>query len=83
MAQCRARVWMDLPEVHQPLSRDDMHLIMLSQNEIPVKGGAGETAWSPVVCLATSLEQGQVLRYDRGITDQYNSTVTFASMAFF
>jgi hypothetical protein len=28
-------------------------------------------------------ESGQVLRYDRGITDQYNSTVTFASMAFF
>ncbi len=28
-------------------------------------------------------EQGQVLRYDRGITDQYNSTVTFCSMAFF
>jgi hypothetical protein len=28
-------------------------------------------------------EKGQVLRYDRGITDQYNSTVTYASMAFF
>ncbi|MFQ5991691.1 MAG: AmmeMemoRadiSam system protein B, partial [Nitrospiraceae bacterium] len=28
-------------------------------------------------------EKGQVLRYDRGITDQFNSTVTFASMAFF
>lgn len=28
-------------------------------------------------------ETGQVLRYDRGITDQYNSTVTYASMAFF
>jgi AmmeMemoRadiSam system protein B len=28
-------------------------------------------------------ESGQVLRYDRGITDQYNSTVTYASMAFF
>ena len=26
---------------------------------------------------------GQVLRYDRGITDQFNSTVTYASMAFF
>jgi hypothetical protein len=24
-----------------------------------------------------------VLRYDRGITDQYNSTVTYASMAFY
>lgn len=30
-----------------------------------------------------SAEKGQVLRYDRGITDQYNSTVTYASMAFF
>lgn len=28
-------------------------------------------------------EKGQVLRYDRGITDQYNSTVTYAAMAFF
>ncbi len=28
-------------------------------------------------------EKGQVLRYDRGITDQYNSTLTYASMAFF
>ena len=28
-------------------------------------------------------EKGEVLRYDRGITDQFNSTVTFASMAFF
>jgi AmmeMemoRadiSam system protein B len=28
-------------------------------------------------------ETGQVLRYDRGITDQYNSTVTYASMVFF
>lgn len=28
-------------------------------------------------------DQGQVLRYDRGITDQYNSTVTYCSMAFY
>lgn len=28
-------------------------------------------------------EAGQVLRYDRGITDQYNSTATYASMVFF
>jgi AmmeMemoRadiSam system protein B len=28
-------------------------------------------------------ETGAVLRYDRGITDQYNSTVTYASMVFF
>ncbi len=30
-----------------------------------------------------SAEKGEVLRYDRGITDQFNSTVTYASMAFF
>ncbi len=28
-------------------------------------------------------DKGHVLRYDRGITDQYNSTVTYAAMAFF
>lgn len=28
-------------------------------------------------------EKGQVLRYDRGITDQYNSTATYASMSFY
>lgn len=28
-------------------------------------------------------EKGQVLRYDRGVTDQFNSTVTYASMSFF
>jgi hypothetical protein len=27
--------------------------------------------------------KGQVLRYDRGITDQFNSTVTYASMVFY
>jgi len=26
---------------------------------------------------------GEVLRYDRGVTDQFNSTVTYAAMAFF
>ena len=28
-------------------------------------------------------EKGQVLRYDRGITDQFNSTVTYASIALY
>lgn len=28
-------------------------------------------------------EKGEVLRYDRGVTDQYNSTVTYAAMAFY
>jgi hypothetical protein len=41
--------------------------------------------FSPIYTLLRLIEaeQGQVLRYDRGITDQYNSTVTYASMAFF
>ncbi|GKS58793.1 MEMO1 family protein [Nitrospira sp.] len=30
-----------------------------------------------------SAERGEVLRYDRGITDQFNSTVTYASIVFF
>jgi AmmeMemoRadiSam system protein B len=41
--------------------------------------------FSPIYTLLRVIEAetGQVLRYDRGITDQYNSTVTYASMAFF
>jgi AmmeMemoRadiSam system protein B len=41
--------------------------------------------FSPIYTLLRLIEaeKGQVLRYDRGITDQYNSTVTYASMAFF
>jgi AmmeMemoRadiSam system protein B len=43
------------------------------------------SGFSPIYCLLRLIhaEKGQVLRYDRGITDQYNSTVTFASMSFF
>ncbi len=43
------------------------------------------SGFSPIYSLLRLIqaEQGQVLRYDRGITDQYNSTVTYASMAFF
>ena len=41
--------------------------------------------FSPIYSLLRVIqaEKGQVLRYDRGITDQYNSTVTYASLAFF
>lgn len=41
--------------------------------------------FSPIYTLLrlVQAEKGQVLRYDRGITDQYNSTVTYASMSFF
>jgi MEMO1 family protein len=43
------------------------------------------SGFSPIYSLLRSVqaEKGQVLRYDRGISDQYNSTVTFASLAFF
>ncbi len=43
------------------------------------------SGFSPIYSLLRLIEsgKGQVLRYDRGITDQYNSTVTYASMVFF
>lgn len=43
------------------------------------------SGFSPIYSLLRLIraEQGRVLRYDRGITDQYNSTVTYAAMAFF
>ncbi|MDF0643702.1 MAG: AmmeMemoRadiSam system protein B [Nitrospira sp.] len=42
------------------------------------------SGFSPIYCLLRLIQadKGQVLRYDRGITDQYNSTVTYASMSF-
>jgi hypothetical protein len=41
--------------------------------------------FAPIYSLLRLIEaqKGDVLRYDRGITDQFNSTVTYASMAFF
>jgi AmmeMemoRadiSam system protein B len=43
------------------------------------------SGFSPIYSLLRLIkaEKGEVLRYDRGITDQYNSTVTYASMSFF
>jgi AmmeMemoRadiSam system protein B len=43
------------------------------------------SGFSPIYSLLRLIqaEKGHVLRYDRGITDQYNSTVTYAGMAFF
>ena len=43
------------------------------------------SGFAPIYSLLRLIQEGkgQVLRYDRGITDQYNSTVTYASMAFF
>lgn len=42
------------------------------------------SGFSPIYSLLRLIqaEKGQVLRYDRGITDQYNSTVTYASLTF-
>lgn len=43
------------------------------------------SGFSPIYSLLRLIqaEKGEVLRYDRGITDQYNSTVTYASLTFF
>ena len=43
------------------------------------------SGFSPIYSLLRLIqaEKGQVLRYDRGITDQYNSTATYASLVFF
>lgn len=43
------------------------------------------SGFAPIFSLLRLIEaeKGEVLRYDRSITDQYNSTVTYASMAFF
>ena len=43
------------------------------------------SGFAPIYSLLRLIQEGkgQVLRYDRGITDQYNSTATYASMAFF
>ena len=43
------------------------------------------SCFSPIYSMLRLIEaeSGQVLRYDCGITDQFNSTVTYASMAFF
>ena len=43
------------------------------------------SGFSPIYSLLRLIqaEKGHVLRYDRGIADQYNSTVTYASLAFF
>ena len=43
------------------------------------------SGFSPIYSLLRLIQtaKGQVLRYDRGIADQYNSTVTYASMALY
>jgi AmmeMemoRadiSam system protein B len=43
------------------------------------------SGFAPIYTLLRLInaEKGEVLRYDRGVTDQYNSTVTYAAMAFY
>lgn len=43
------------------------------------------SGFAPIYTLLRLIggEKGEVLRYDRGITDQFNSTVTYASIVFF
>ena len=43
------------------------------------------SGFAPIYTLLRLIdaEKGEVLRYDRGVTDQFNSTVTYASIAFY
>jgi len=43
------------------------------------------SGFAPIYTLLRLIdaEKGEVLRYDRGVTDQFNSTVTYASISFF
>jgi AmmeMemoRadiSam system protein B len=43
------------------------------------------SGFAPIYTLLRLIdaEKGEVLRYDRGVTDQFNSTVTYAAVAFY
>jgi MEMO1 family protein len=43
------------------------------------------SGFAPIYTLLRLIkaEKGEVLRYDRGVTDQFNSTVTYAAIAFY
>ena len=49
------------------------------------RDGRNIGGFAPIYTMLRLAEgsKGQVLRYDRGITDQFNSTVTYASLAFY
>jgi MEMO1 family protein len=68
-----------LKPVEERQPEDFANYIRKEQDQRRISG------FSPIYSLLRLIEaeSGQVLRYDRGITDQYNSTVTYASMAFF
>ncbi len=68
-----------LKHVEELKPEEFAHYIQKEQDQRRISG------FSPIYSLLRLIQadKGQVLRYDRGITDQYNSTVTYASMAFF
>ena len=72
----------DLEMLKHVENRDSEEFAKFIQKENDQRRISG---FSPIYSLLSLIqaEAGQVLRYDRGITDQYNSTVTYASMAFF
>lgn len=72
----------DLEMLKHVENRDPEEFAQFIQKENDQRRISG---FSPIYSLLRLIqaETGQVLRYDRGITDQYNSTVTYASMAFF
>ena len=68
-----------LKHVEELKPEEFAHYIQKEKDQRRISG------FSPIYSLLRLIpaEKGQVLRYDRGITDQYNSTVTYASMSFF
>jgi hypothetical protein len=72
----------DLEMLKHVENRDPEEFAEFIQNEKDQRRISG---FSPIYSLLRLIQatSGEVLRYDRGITDQYNSTVTYASIAFF
>jgi predicted class III extradiol MEMO1 family dioxygenase len=72
----------DLEMLKHVENRDPEEFAKFIQNEKDQRRISG---FSPIYSLLRLIQatSGEVLRYDRGITDQYNSTVTYASIAFF
>ena len=68
-----------LKHVEELKPQSFMEYVVKEGNERRISG------FAPIYTLLRLIqaEKGQVLRYDRGITDQYNSTVTYCSMSFF
>ena len=73
------RVWALVPLMLCGAGGCDVRSLVSRSDQRRISG------FAPIFSLLRLIdaESGQVLRYDRGITDQYNSTVTYASMAFY